>query len=481
MVTPAARPLSRGSISPSRKTISRSSSTERSHLYQAPDTDTKRRSSVYNFNDDFDDSNASDNGYDTDIEIETKKEEYDTTGRSSYMQACKQYDVIPSSYIIRHMQDTHLDLSHHGFNYGGIRAFAVPLVTNTKILKLDLSDNWINDEGGKVIANMLKENCYITELDLSSNQLGFEAVESICKVLQESNFTVQHLNLSNNKLDQHSAVPISNLLAASQKLESIDLSHNEFDETSGESLGFGISENTSLKSIDLSWNNFRGKGAVNLVNGISMNIFLKKVDISWNGLGLEGAKALKEMLINNNVLEEINISNNRIDTEASVEIGRGLLVNETLRVLDIGKNPMETNGCFAIMTSLLNNPQTTVETVYFTNILVNEDFLDLEKEVKSVHVNLKTVYTDVEIIKFPPPKVPPEEKVKAYIRDNGLRIVDFFNEFDKNHNLKITKEEFIIGIKNSGIQLSDEELEKLILKLDKDGDKMVNYKELLES
>ena len=49
---------------------------------------------------------------------------------------------------------------------------------------------------------------------------------------------------------------------------------------------------------------------------------------------------------------------------------KGLLVNETLRVLDIGKNPMETNGCFAIMTSLLNNPQTTVETVYFTNILV---------------------------------------------------------------------------------------------------------------
>ena len=40
-------------------------------MYQAPDTDTKRRSSVYNFNDDFDDSNASDNGYDTDIEIES--------------------------------------------------------------------------------------------------------------------------------------------------------------------------------------------------------------------------------------------------------------------------------------------------------------------------------------------------------------------------------------------------------------------------
>ena len=33
-----------------------------------------------------------------------------------------------------------------------------------------------------------------------------------------------------------------------------------------------------------------------------------------------------------------------------------------------------------------------------------------------------------------------------------------------------------VKLQNSGMQLSDEELEKLILKLDKDGDKMVNYK-----
>ena len=55
-----------------KQTISRNSSTERSHLYQAPDTDTpRRRSSIYNYNDDVDDSNGSETGYDTDIEIES--------------------------------------------------------------------------------------------------------------------------------------------------------------------------------------------------------------------------------------------------------------------------------------------------------------------------------------------------------------------------------------------------------------------------
>lgn len=44
----------------------------------------------------------------------------------------------------------------------GTKALAVPLVTNTSILKLNLRDNWMEGLGGAAIAEMLKENCYIT-------------------------------------------------------------------------------------------------------------------------------------------------------------------------------------------------------------------------------------------------------------------------------------------------------------------------------
>lgn len=44
----------------------------------------------------------------------------------------------------------------------GTKALAVPLVTNTSILRLNLCDNWMEGLGGAAIAEMLKENCYIT-------------------------------------------------------------------------------------------------------------------------------------------------------------------------------------------------------------------------------------------------------------------------------------------------------------------------------
>ncbi len=44
----------------------------------------------------------------------------------------------------------------------GTKALAVPLVTNTSILRLNLRDNWMEGMGGAAIAKMLKENCYIT-------------------------------------------------------------------------------------------------------------------------------------------------------------------------------------------------------------------------------------------------------------------------------------------------------------------------------
>ena len=44
----------------------------------------------------------------------------------------------------------------------GAKALAVPLVTNTSILRLNLRDNWMEGLGGAAIAEMLKENCYIT-------------------------------------------------------------------------------------------------------------------------------------------------------------------------------------------------------------------------------------------------------------------------------------------------------------------------------
>ena len=43
-------------------------------------------------------------------------------------------------------------------------------------------------------------------------------------------------------------------------------------------------------------------------------------------------------------------------------------------------------------------------------------------------------------------RVHPMVKLKNYIDKNNLRLVDFFNKFDKDHSMSVTREEFAAGI-----------------------------------
>lgn len=105
-----------------------------------------------------------DEGFDTDLEMEEGKEEYDVTGRATYLQACRDSGVIPVSYFHRNLQQPDIDIKHHGLGPMGAKAIAIALVTNTSVIKLNLADNWIGSEGAGYIAEMLRENCYIADL-----------------------------------------------------------------------------------------------------------------------------------------------------------------------------------------------------------------------------------------------------------------------------------------------------------------------------
>uniref|UniRef100_A0A8D0CH93 Uncharacterized protein n=1 Tax=Scleropages formosus TaxID=113540 RepID=A0A8D0CH93_SCLFO len=110
------------------------------------------------------DDTASDEDYDTDLELEDVQKSYDPSGQECYKSACKGFGVVPVSYFLRHMHASELTMMHHGLGpqVRGTRALAVPLVTNTSILKLNLRDNWMEGTGGVAMAEMLRENCYIT-------------------------------------------------------------------------------------------------------------------------------------------------------------------------------------------------------------------------------------------------------------------------------------------------------------------------------
>lgn len=58
------------------------------------------------------------------------KEEYDVTGRTTYLQACRDAGVIPVSYFHRNMQEPEVDIKHHGLGPLGAKAIAIALVVS---------------------------------------------------------------------------------------------------------------------------------------------------------------------------------------------------------------------------------------------------------------------------------------------------------------------------------------------------------------
>ncbi|XP_056009594.1 leucine-rich repeat-containing protein 74B-like isoform X11 [Ostrea edulis] len=432
--------------------------------------------------------------FDTDLEDKETTTAYDPTGRTAYIEGCKKVGVVPASYFLRHMNDPHLSMKHHGLGSQGMRAIAMSLVSNTSVLTLDLSDNWLGQQGGHAVCEMLRDNCFITHLNLSDNKLGLQSAESLSQILQQ-NSTLTHVTLSGNDFDDKAAVHLSDAITNTTKLEYLNLSHNLFGENAGVILGPAIADNSSLKELDLSWNSMRRKGAVAIAQGLKNNVYMKKINLAWNGFGLEGTIALGDALKGNQVLEELDLTNNRITSEGAVLIGKGVSLNETLTVLRMGRNPMQTAGCYGICAAILRNPNSALKEIDFRDILVNKDFNDIFKQVQEQIPDIKMRHGGMEPPMKPRARIHPMVKLTNYIEKNNLRLVDFFNKFDKDGSMSVTYAEFQQGIecakaalqklvksetlKDTGIKLSHDEVQILLKELDSDGDGEINFSEMV--
>ena len=62
-----------------------------------------------------------------------EKVSFHQTGRSIYEVCCRQLDVVPVSYFIRHINDANLRMAHHGVGILGAKAMAIPLVVSTNL------------------------------------------------------------------------------------------------------------------------------------------------------------------------------------------------------------------------------------------------------------------------------------------------------------------------------------------------------------
>lgn len=165
----------------------------------------------------------------------------------------------------------------------------------------------------------------------------------------------------------------------------INLNKNFFEnETTGRLFGQSLSENQTLEEIHLAWNHLNSKACGYILKQLNKNLRLTTIDLSWNGASLFAAKAINDLLKTNTILEKLHLENNRFNTECATYIGKGLAKNTTLKILTLNGNPLESSGCYAVLRPLIKHPTCQLQLIDLRGIIINNDFLDLVKELVGI-------------------------------------------------------------------------------------------------
>ncbi|XP_070370216.1 leucine-rich repeat-containing protein 74A isoform X3 [Equus asinus] len=409
----------------------------------------------------------------TDLEMEDTEKFFTTGQKELYLEACKLVGVVPVSYFIRNMEESYVNLNHHGLGPRGTKAIAIALVSNTAVMTLELEDNCIMAEGVVSLTQMLRENYYLQELNLSDNDLGLEGARIISEFLQRNTSSLSNLQLSGNNFKDEAAELLSQALSSDYRIKSLDLSHNQFSDKGGEHLGQMLALNVGLQSLDLSWNHFYTRGAVALCNG------LRKLDVSMNGFGNEGATALGDVLRLNNSLAYLDVSGNDISNEGVSKISRGLELNDSLKVLKLFLNPMSMDGAVLLILSIKRNPKSSMEELDISNVLVSEQFVKTLDGVYAVHPQLDVVYKAVQGLSAKKAVLlwtNPMKLIQSYADQHKITVVDFLKNLNPTGTMRMPVGEFRKAmVQQKQVPLNRSQIRELIKKIDeKTG--MVNFR-----
>ncbi|VDP31841.1 unnamed protein product [Schistosoma mattheei] len=300
------------------------------------------------------------------------------------------------------------------------------------------------------LCHMLRENTFITNLNLSENHLTSKSAEYLCETLALSTELLQ-LNLRKNLFDDIAGKFFSELITTTRKLKYMNISYNDLGELSCQYIGRALPQATTLTEFDLSWNRL-GRGKMNIFGkGLAENINLKHLNLSANGIGpKKGCTDLAYALKNNLTLETLDLRDNRINPEGSVLLSKGFYVNSTLTCLRMARNPMQTAGCYAILTGVLKNPNCGLLELDLQDIIVNQDFLDLQDSARIKLPNLCVRYgqatTDkIRVLspRFKRSECSPKEILIIMGRSTKQSLADLLRPLDIVGNKTITRQLFV--------------------------------------
>lgn len=426
--------------------------------------------------------------YDTDLEeesVEREIEEDDLTLMSTqdiYLDVCKCNNIVPSSKFLKQCSTENVELNHYGLGDSGTRAICTALEGCLNVTTLNLHDNGISDKGVTYIAKMLKRNLFISKVDLSGNQIGKGAADELGDMLLQNN-TLKELNLCKCNLQGKTTSVFFNSLRLDAPLTYLNLSYNDIGDRGATFLGSAIKVNAVLDILDVSWNSIRVKGARALAEGLKTNKRLREVNIAWNGLLDDGIAAFQEALSCNQTLKVLDIGSNCVTNKGVVSIAKILRTNKTLEVLKTGRNPFQSYGACVLLRAIQKNTSSALRELQLDDIVFDKD---CARELGIV-LDGRPSFTcswDISITgeRLSDNRKRPEihEVYLAFVRTKGLRLIDLFKILSKDRDgLKLSKEDFVGGMKKLNAPIHDIHLRELFDKMDSKGYGVIAFQEFV--
>ena len=428
----------------------------------------------------------SENEWETDLEetfVDDCIKSRSSLSSELYLMGCKSTNVLPSKSVLRQLKTSCLNLSAWAMTYEEFKAIMKAMAVNTSVLKLNLQGSFLDRKSIEDLKEMLSRNRCITEIDISENMIGKKAATFIGEILQESS-CLETLNASGNLLDDTKVSDIANGIAVNASLKCLNLSHNKFMSFAGKALASALERNKTITELDLSWNHLRMEGAVDFALGLMLNTSLVVLNLRFNGFADVGAKAIGMALSRNSTLKRLDLSYNRITNDGATALSKGLSRNKSLRELNIGYNPISQAGSRAIIKAI--EKAKTITRVDMEEIYVGESVIQTIQRIMADREDMRIEFRGIARSKENSPKEDLEvikkkicSIIMQYLRDKSLRMLDLFNDWDKDSSLSLSPLEFVQGFRKAKIALSQDMLDVLIATLDKNNDGEITYTEFV--
>ncbi|KAJ3190767.1 T-complex-associated testis-expressed protein 1 [Irineochytrium annulatum] len=215
--------------------------------------------------------------------------------------------------------DPHPDHVDMGLFFGAL--------TNLKTLKLyygvldcGINFNWnvfgmtINDCAA--LCNSLKHNNVLRSLTIQMSGVDDDRIRLLASALLD-NKTLEHLDVSHNKIGDPGARGLSKLLLSPHTaLTTLSLANNRITRLGAQSLSRSLAVNTVLLDLNLRMNQLGDHGGAALCAGLGKGLAtskLRTLDLSSNGLGSETVAMLCALLRRNGkALTSLDVSCNRL-------------------------------------------------------------------------------------------------------------------------------------------------------------------------